>query len=153
MQRLPRTLGALICIAAIGTASTGCGGDATPSPTTSIPPAPVVTESTAAAAAAPDPPSVEPGITVREALESPDGATVAVDGFLIAAEGHDVLLAERLAESHPPQPGGATLVVEGLDPRAVPGAITDMGVTWTDGAVQLIGTISDGILRVDAAGR
>jgi hypothetical protein len=79
---------------------------------------------------------------------APDGSTVTVDGFLVATEGGDVLLAEALAESYPPQAGGATLMIEGLDPLTVPGAITDMGVTWTDGAIQLEGTITAGVLTV-----
>jgi hypothetical protein len=88
------------------------------------------------------------GMTVADALAEPGGTPVKVDGFLVAAEGGDVLLAEVLAESYPPQAGGAVLVVEGLDPASVPGAITDMGVTWTDGAIQLEGTVTGGVLTV-----
>lgn len=144
MQRYHRTARVHVAVAIASIWLTGaCGGDgsegvappydsnlsSTSTPATTLP--------------------VAPDMTVSRALGEPDGTRVAVNGYLVAAEGEDIVLAEALAESYPPQAGGAVLVVEGLDPAAVPGAINDMGVTWTDGAIRLVGIVADGVLTVD----
>ena len=92
--------------------------------------------------------AVGPGISITEALEGPVGEVLLINGFIVAREGGDVLLAEALAESYPPQAGGATLVVEGLDMGSIDGANTAEGVTWTDTQIQLTGTIEAGVLTV-----
>jgi len=56
------------------------------------------------------------GITVAEALgHQPTDDIVAVTGALFVAADGSVLLCDLIAESFPPQCGGARIAVEGLD--------------------------------------
>ncbi|MGZ8512087.1 MAG: hypothetical protein ACXWWL_01445 [Candidatus Limnocylindria bacterium] len=83
-----------------------------------------------------------PGIRVTEALAFVGGEPVLVNGALfIDAEG-GVLLCEAIAESFPPQCGGARLEVQGLDPD---GQLLEEanGVRWAE-ATQLLGRIVAG---------
>ncbi len=76
-----------------------------------------------------------------------------VRGHVVAPEGGPVRLCEALAESYPPQCGGSSLTVEGLDLASVPG-LTSTGdpalaqVRWSEGEVELTGVVTGGILRV-----
>ncbi len=91
---------------------------------------------------------VSPGISVTEALESDLAGPLVVNGFLVTtADG--AYLAETLAESYPPQPGGARLVVENLDTNLIDGLVTAQGITWSDQPVRLLGTVQDGILHIN----
>lgn len=83
-----------------------------------------------------------PGISVTDALAQVGGQPVLVNGALfIDAEG-DVLLCEAIAESFPPQCGGARLGVEGLDPRGQQLEEAN-GVRWSE-SVQLLGRVVTG---------
>jgi hypothetical protein len=83
---------------------------------------------------------VSPG----EAADRPDGSDVTVGGFLVEDSGI-VVLAEALAESYPPQPGGTSLVVDGLDLSGV--ELEQLGpVRWSNVAVTLSGTMNRGRL-------
>ncbi|HXV58007.1 MAG TPA: hypothetical protein VD704_09075, partial [Gaiellaceae bacterium] len=65
--------------------------------------------------------------------------------------GDETRLCAALAESFPPQCGGPSLVVAGLEPEAVAGIVAEGGVMWTDRPIELEGTVQDGRLEVDAA--
>ncbi|MCA1588407.1 MAG: hypothetical protein LC744_07090 [Chloroflexi bacterium] len=80
-----------------------------------------------------------PGISVTEALAFVGGQPVLVNGSLFIDADGDVLLCEAIAESFPPQCGGARLAVEGLDPG---GQQLDEanGVRWAE-SVQLFGRV------------
>ena len=52
-------------------------------------------------------------VSISDAIELE--GRVAVTGTLFVLDGGTVLLSELVAESFPPQPGGATITVEGLD--------------------------------------
>jgi hypothetical protein len=82
-----------------------------------------------------------PGISVPEAIASAgDVGEVLVNGNLfIDAEG-TVRLCDAIAESFPPQCGGARLEVRGLDLEAVPELQEANGVRWAEG-IQLFGRI------------
>lgn len=77
-----------------------------------------------------------------------DGAgPVAVAGFIVVV-GNDPRLCEALAESFPPQCGGASIPITSLD-RVGPDDLKREGdVTWTDYAVTLFGEMADGTLVV-----
>jgi hypothetical protein len=92
--------------------------------------------------ASPTPPAGP--LTVAEAVGFDGEATVV--GFAIR-EGDVTQLCELMAESFPPQCGGAALVVEGWDITASPDAQTEGSVTWVE-QVQLDGTLADGTLTV-----
>ncbi len=70
-----------------------------------------------------------------------------MNGFLVV-EGDTAWLSETIAESFPPQPGGARLQVEGLDLDAIPGLRSSGSVTWSEEQIQLLGTVEDGTLTV-----
>ena len=84
-------------------------------------------------------------ISVEEAVDH-EGPAV-VTGSLLA-NGDDVKLCAALAESFPPQCGGASLRVEGLKLAEVDGLITEGDVSWTDRPVQLLGIVEDETLTV-----
>jgi len=125
------TLGLLLVAAACG------GTDATPDRTT---------------AGDADEPAVVlamgPGISVTEALQSALPGPLLVNGFIVTTSDNTVYLAELLAESLPPQRGGATLIVEGLDLDQLAGLSTAQGITWSDQPVQILGDVANGVLTV-----
>ena len=106
-------------------------------------------------------------ITVQEALSAQ--GPVRVVGAIIAtypddgatAGGADpgeptIVLTTAMAESYPPQPGGPTIAVTGLDLDDLVGLSTTVGeaevapATWTNYWLVLEGTVSDGTLEVTA---
>lgn len=90
---------------------------------------------------------VDGGLTVTEALEGTVEGIVAVKGFIVATE-DGVSLCEALAESFPPQCGGASLAVEGLAIDEYP--VEEEGSTrWTNDIVILFGEVVDGTLVID----
>jgi hypothetical protein len=86
-------------------------------------------------------------ISIDDALTSDSDDPLLVSGNLLA-EGGEVRLCSALAESFPPQCGGASLAVEGLDLADVDGLVTEGNVSWTDRPIQLLGVVSDGTLTV-----
>ena len=90
---------------------------------------------------------VGPGISIEEALESDSTEPLLVNGNLLVTDGQ-ARLCSALAESFPPQCGGASLLVTGLDIAQVEGLMVEGDVMWTDRPTQLAGVVSDGILTV-----
>ena len=83
-----------------------------------------------------------PGISVTDALAFVGGEAVLVNGSLFIDADGEALLCEAIAESFPPQCGGARLVVDGLDPASVP-LEEASGVRWAE-SVQLFGRVVAG---------
>jgi hypothetical protein len=71
----------------------------------------------------------------------------AVTGNLLVQDG-DVRLCSALAESFPPQCGGPSLLVEGLDLDTVADLISEGDVSWTDNPIVLEGTVDGDTLSV-----
>ena len=88
------------------------------------------------------------GLTVAEALEGGADGVIAVQGFLFD-DGSGPVLCEVLAESFPPQCGGASVPVEGHEEAVDVPLVSEQGVTWTDQPLILFGDIVDGTLVVD----
>lgn len=86
-------------------------------------------------------------ISIEEALEADSGEPVRVSGNLLVQSG-EARLCYALAESFPPQCGGASLVVTGLDPADVEGLVVEADVMWTDRPIELVGTVADGTIAV-----
>jgi hypothetical protein len=86
-------------------------------------------------------------VSIEEARSSGSGDELLVNGNLLAQSG-EVRLCSALAESFPPQCGGPSLVVEGLDLDEVDGLVSEGDVSWTDRPIQLLGTVEDGLLTV-----
>jgi hypothetical protein len=86
------------------------------------------------------------GVSIQYALDHP-GEELLVNGNLLAL-GDDVRLCHALAESFPPQCGGPSLRVEGLELTEVPDLTTSDDVGWTDYVLQLSGVVEDETLTV-----
>jgi hypothetical protein len=86
------------------------------------------------------------GVSIEYALDHP-GEELLVNGNLLAL-GDDVRLCHALAESFPPQCGGPSLHVEGLELTDVPDLTTNDDVGWTDYVLQLRGVVEDETLTV-----
>ena len=121
---------------------TACGGTAADSPTTT-------TSSTLPRIGGRV--SVGAPISVEDALASDGSAPVLVSGYLFVLEDGTVLLADMILESYPPQPGGATIVVDGfaVEGMALEQAEADSGfaqVKWTETPYEILGTVQGGVL-------
>jgi hypothetical protein len=82
-----------------------------------------------------------PGISVPEAIASAgEVGEVLVNGNLFIDADGTVRLCDAIAESFPPQCGGARLEVRGLDLEAVPELQEANGVRWAEG-IQLFGRV------------
>ena len=134
-QRGMRTF-TLLAILLVAAALAGCGGDdssdddaggSSPPPSSGI--------------------AAGPGISIEEALGSGSDEPLLVNGNLLA-QGEDVRLCSALAESFPPQCGGASLRVVGLTLAEVDGLVTEGNVSWTDRPIQLLGVVEDDTLTV-----
>lgn len=90
-------------------------------------------------------------ISVEDALASDGNAPVLVSGYLFVLEDGTVMLADMILESYPPQPGGATIVVDGfsVEGMALEQADADSGlaqVKWTETPYEILGTVQGGLL-------
>ena len=88
------------------------------------------------------PPSAFPGSVTT----STDGREVAVVGYIFD-DGSSVRVCEALAESYPPQCGGSSATVVGLDTASVDGISAEGNLSWTDFPVELVGETAGGSLR------
>jgi len=136
-----RTL-ALIAMLAAAAALAGCGGDDVAADDAASGPTTPQTSGLGAG----------PGIAIDDALSSGSDEMLLVNGNLLAQDG-EVRLCSALAESFPPQCGGASLVVAGLKLEEVDGLITEGDVSWTDRPIQLLGVVGDGTLTVSENAR
>jgi hypothetical protein len=101
-------------------------------------------------------------LTIEQALAAKPGQAIKVQGAIVATgTGADaqVVLASVLLESYPPQAGGATLPVKGLDLESLVGLSSTADrpeltqVTWSDYWLTLEGMVVDGVLEVQKAPR
>ena len=91
-------------------------------------------------------------LTVSEALAG-GGGEVTVRGSLLAPAGEPVRLCSALLESYPPQCGEPSLVVRGLDLQGLGGLASTEDpalaqVTWSNGQLDLSGTLDGDVLTV-----
>jgi hypothetical protein len=136
-----RTLALIATLAAAG-ALAGCGGDDVAADDAAS--GPTVPQASGLGAG--------PGISIDDALASDSDEMLLVNGNLLAQDG-EVRLCSALAESFPPQCGGASLVVEGLKLEQVDGLVGEGGVSWTDRPIQLLGVVGDGTMTVSENAR
>ncbi|NOY56809.1 MAG: hypothetical protein GXP34_12620 [Actinobacteria bacterium] len=86
-------------------------------------------------------------LTVTEAQSASGNQSVV---GLLVADGDVVRLCEVLLESFPPQCGGASIEVRGLDLATVNGLQSERGVSWTDRQIALTGVLESGVLDVES---
>lgn len=84
-------------------------------------------------------------LTVAEAQSASGNRSVS---GLLVAEGDLVRLCEVLLESFPPQCGGASIEIRGLDLTTVNGLQVEQNVSWTDREITLTGMLELGVLTV-----
>lgn len=85
-----------------------------------------------------------PGISIRDAIRQP-GAGLLVNGQLLVEPDGTAWLCEALGESFPPSCGGDRLRVANLDAAAaLPRLASGGGAQWSEGTVQLLGTVTTG---------
>jgi len=73
-----------------------------------------------------------------------DGRT-SVTGFLVATN-DEIRVCSVLLESHPPQCGGESLIVEELDLDSMRDLHQALGVVWSEGLVTLVGVLNGDVL-------
>jgi hypothetical protein len=95
-----------------------------------------------------DEPSAAGVLSVEQALEVESDEPVAVRGSLVVDAAGEMRLCSALAESYPPQCGGASLAVEGLPAHELPPLERAQGVAWSDEPVLLHGFVVEEALRV-----
>jgi hypothetical protein len=88
-----------------------------------------------------------PPLSIEEAIAADTDEMLLVNGNLLA-DGEEVRLCYALAESFPPQCGGPSLLVEGIELEEVDGLITEGDVSWTDRPIQLRGIVQDETLTI-----
>lgn len=87
-----------------------------------------------------------PYFSVVEAQASGFGEPVRVHGFMVVTDG-EARLCQALAKSLPPRCAGDSLRIVGLALSGLP-LVTVEGTTWSTEPLDLIGTVSDGVLTV-----
>jgi len=81
------------------------------------------------------------GLSVADALgHQATDDLVSVTGALFVDPDGGVLLCDAIAESFPPQCGGARIAVDGLDLSTVPDIQEESGVQWAESVV-LVGSV------------
>lgn len=96
---------------------------------------------------------VDGGLTISDALDTDATGVLAVKGFLFV-ENDEIRLCEALAESFPPQCGGAVLTIDApsVDALTFDDEVplnSAQGVTWTDFHITLLGELDGETLVVD----
>jgi len=95
-------------------------------------------------------------LSVPEAYNEPQGASVQVAGFVFVDDGA-VRLCEAIAESFPPQCGGTSIDVDGLAPAVLAAKLVyaggDLAVgedfAWTNEVVTISGQMQGGRLQFE----
>lgn len=90
---------------------------------------------------------VDGGLSVPEALTTELTSAIAVQGFLFD-DGTGARLCEALAESYPPQCGGASIPVTGYEEATTIPLSNAQDVIWSDQPVTLFGEVVGGALIV-----
>jgi hypothetical protein len=89
-------------------------------------------------------------LSVSEVPASGSAEPLVVNGWIVARQGQPVRLCQAPTVSFPPQCGGSSLVVDGLDLAQRNTLESIGGVTW--GQAKLRGRVSGGVLKVEPNG-
>ena len=96
---------------------------------------------------------VGPGISIDEALKLGLSGPLLVNGWLLASEAAEPMLCSELTRSTPPGCTAPSLRVKGLDLGTVGGLHREGGQIWSEKAIQLLGEVASGEIRVKAGSR
>lgn len=89
------------------------------------------------------------GLSVEEAKASDLDSPLLVTGYIVA-DNEVVRLCDLLMESFPPQCGGESLLVEGLDLDGYETS-SESGVRWTEAPTSILGNVDGETLHVNDA--
>ena len=100
------------------------------------------------------PSAIGPGISVEQALASDLQDPLLVNGYLVYRRNEEPRLCSALAESHPPQCGEPSLVVDGPELSEFGVEVETAGTTqWTPNQVQIAGMRRGDRLIIEEAHR
>ncbi len=92
-----------------------------------------------------------PGLTIDEAIRSTAGGPLLVNGYLVINNLGEMRLCSALAESYPPQCGGESLRVRGLELATLDADMQSAErTTWSEDQIQVLGTVEDGTITVES---
>ena len=89
-----------------------------------------------------------PGLQITNVLNTDIDGGFAIEGFYFADES-GVRLCEALAESFPPQCGGASIPFDNAAGADLGVLSVEQGVTWSDQPVVVVGSVVDGVFVAD----
>ena len=89
------------------------------------------------------------GLSVAEIPSAPADEILAVRAYVIVAADGSAQLCDALAESLPPQCGGASMPLTGLPDGFLTGLSYAEGVHWSDEPLQLLGRVRGGVFEND----
>lgn len=89
-----------------------------------------------------------PGLQITNVLNTDIDGGFAIQGFYFADES-GVRLCEALAESFPPQCGGASIPFDNAAGADLGVLSIEQGVTWSDQPVVVVGSVIDGVFVAD----
>ena len=92
--------------------------------------------------------AVDGGLSVAEAIAYRGSETVAVDGYVVRTS-EAAQLCETLAESYPPQCGGASLTLVNIDAIDDLPLLEEGDVQWSSDSVILVGTVAGTELTIE----
>ena len=87
---------------------------------------------------------------VEEAVTRGARGELRLSGFLVGRVEGELRLCAEVLQSYPPQCGGSSVVVRGLRRADVSNLLSDQGGLWSDGEVELAGSLENGVLTVSA---
>jgi hypothetical protein len=85
-----------------------------------------------------------PGLPISSVANTPIDGGFVISGFYFD-DGEDPLLCEALAESYPPQCGGASIAFDNTAGAELGVLSIEQGVTWSDQPVLIEGEVVDGV--------
>jgi hypothetical protein len=88
-------------------------------------------------------------MSVEDALAVSIDGGFAISGFFLD-DGSGPRLCDALAESFPPQCGGASIELDNSVGVELDGLVTEGAVTWTEQPTVLVGEIVDGLFVVQS---
>ena len=87
---------------------------------------------------------------VEEAVARGARGDIRLSGFLVGRMEGEMRLCAEVLQSYPPQCGGSSVVVRGLGRGDLAKLRSDQGGLWSDGEVELAGSLENGVLTVSA---
>jgi len=153
MKRMTRPL--LVGLAALTLLAVACGGDSEATSTPTEGPTETPVASGTPDGSGPDSSGAGgtmlangPGLSIAEARATSAQPPLLVNGYVVA-NASGTRFCEALLESFPPQCGGDSFVLEGLDLDNHPEYQREGEVTWSENQVQLLGTLDGDTFTAD----